>query len=167
MEYRVLEKRIALAEARAERQRKAEEANEARWARVARRWLENEKAKHKEKLELSESILAWAKEFAASKEYGRVQMLLDNNEIRIFDGEWGHEPPSEYGSYGCWSHVSVRKDGSLEYWAGYKWTSSSAHILRSKEEMASKLGYNYLSELNDFLHSKRVWQKLGDSLNDV
>lgn len=168
MEYKVLEKMVAAAEASTARKEKQEEANYEKWAGVARRWLENEKAKHRKKLELSESILAWAREFAAGKEYGRVQKLLDGREVEIFGGGWGHEPPSEYGSYGCWSRVSIKRDGSLGYVAGYKWCGSDIDlVLKDKEEMAGKLGYNYLLELNDFLHSKMVWQKLGDSLNGV
>lgn len=159
MEYKLLEKELKKAELAKARKGEARLNEEFAWKKRAEKWVASEKALLGEKRALSGEIFTWAKEFARSPEYKRARGFLERD-LEIFSGEWGHE----LSQFSGWSEINLVPDGTLVYEYGHKWVCRSFAIA-SPEELAKKLSYAYLKELHAFVHSDKVWRRIGVELD--
>ena len=85
----------------------------------------------------------------------------DRRELYVFGGGWGHELPYDSNSYGCWSRLYFRSEGTFFYSAGYKWFPSSTQLLiKTPRELENKLCHAYLEEFSQTLQSGEVYEAI-------
>jgi len=114
------------------------------------------------KLQIYNEIAAWRNKFV--KANASLMSLLDEDEIIIYYGNWGHERPA-YSSYGCWSRVYLEKSGKLRYWAGYKWMPSGPEF-NLNQQIVSRLSYDYLNKLHRHVITGQVYKTIKQEIKE-
>ena len=160
-----LKKSIESAERRKAEEKRRELAREEREESANRKFWGEEGKKLDEKLKLAEDIFRWGRGFSRSEEYRRLLDILSDDSLWFYGGGWGHE---RSGDNGRWSRLYLRRDGTLYYWAGYKWMPCGPEwIFRTPRELAKRLTKNYLKELHRFIATGRVYERLREEVSEA
>lgn len=148
-----------------EEQRKKAEAARRAEEKKKRNALVNAAQKHEQsflekKVQMAEGIFTWAADFSQTELYKRISKISIERGVYVFGGGWGHRVPYDDG-YGCWSRMYLKLNGSLFYWAGYKWMPTGPEfIVKSPQKLVEKLCYKYLSDFWRLVESKKVYDTI-------
>ena len=118
-----------------------------------------EKKLHGKKLLIAQEIFEWGKKFRGTAEWPRLLKIFDDDKAEIYGAGWGHKNNGD--NYGCWSRFSLKEDGTFSYIAGYKWHGVATSLtLRTAQELADKINFDYLSQVALHISSNRVNEEL-------
>ena len=112
-----------------------------------------------EKKALADSIFSWANKFSQTEIYHDLLKKSLNQEmgLKVFGHYWGHEIPYAC-TFGCWSRLRLKPDGSFVYGAGYRSHGiSTRFLLKTPKELKDKLCYEYLKEFARTIKSLEVY----------
>lgn len=108
------------------------------------------------KLPIAKKIFAWVSDFAATDIYKKMIAVISSGEVHIYGGGWGHEVPHNEG-FGIWSRLSVRPNGTLCYFAGFKSAGGKQIEFATPEQLADGLNHIYLSRLLNKIETEEVY----------
>ena len=132
---------------------KGQEQKERRRLQAAKR-LEAKYAN--EKRVLAKKIYSWAGKFSQTDNYCHLNKYYEEG-LEVFCSGWGHEIPYAC-TFGCWSRLRLKPDGSFVYGAGYRSHGiSTRFLLKTPKELKDKLCYEYLKEFARTIKSLEVY----------
>lgn len=161
-EKRVLKDLEEVVERVEERRRRDERQSEMRRKQTEKEeemFWEEESRKMKEKLEMTEEIFRWGREFSQSDLYKRLDAL--GYGLTSYRSFWGHRRNGR--NFGCNSELHLMKDGTFFYTTTYKWMNGGgipAVTFERPEEMAERLTYDYIKELYERIKSGEIYERI-------
>lgn len=126
---------------------------EERERRAEKELRERERRSHGEKVKLAKEIFRWCGEFCKTKEYQRLDALIEAEGVKSFC--IGH------GDSRCCWYLHVLDDGSLRYAPFAKGTTSKPEsVLRTPEQLASVLTLEMIKEVHQKIVTGEVYEYL-------